>query len=288
MPLAGRICFPAGSELSGQRQGRAYSRRKRNRSAQARVSRHAPGTGHPKKSNRHLLRERWEIYQFIAEHRKEFPIEKMCKVLDVSKSGYYKWFNSEPSKRLIENQGLTLTICKIHQSSKGTYGSPRITEELKARGVQVSRIRVARLMKQAQICGEHKKKYRATTDSKHNHPVAENLLDRNFQPQEIGQAWVSDLTYISTAQGWVYLTVVIDLAIRKVIGWALSQDMSAQSTSIAALKMALGHQPITRELIFHSDRGVQYACKEFRALLTEDERIKQSMSCNRIPLPSRI
>jgi putative transposase len=202
----------------------------------------------------------------------------MCQVLGVSKSGYYKWLNSEPSRRSMENQTLTLSIRKIHKRSKGTYGSPRIAEELRAQGVQVSRVRVARLMQQAHIRGEHKKKYQATTDSKHDHPVAENLLDRNFQPAHIGQAWVSDLTYIRTGQGWLYLTVIIDLAMRKVIGWALSKDLSAQSTNIAAWKMAISRQPITRELIFHSDRGVQYACKDFKALLAKDERVRQSMS----------
>ena len=202
----------------------------------------------------------------------------MCKVLDVSKSGYYKWLNSEPSNRAIENQTLTGKIREIHQRSKRTYGSPRIAAELHAEGVSISRPRVARLMKQASIRSEHKKKYKATTDSKHDHPVAENLLDRNFQPAQIGQAWVSDLTYIWTLQGWLYLTVIIDLATRKVIGWALSKDMSALSTSVAAWKMAIRRQLITGKLIFHSDRGIQYACKEFKELIAEHQHVQQSMS----------
>lgn len=202
----------------------------------------------------------------------------MCKVLGASKSGYYKWLNSEPSNRAIENQDLTGKIREIHQRSKRTYGSPRIAAELQAEGVSVSRPRVARLMKQASIHSEHKKKYKATTDSKHDHPVAENLLDRNFQPGQIGQAWVSDLTYIWTLQGWLYLTVIIDLATRKVIGWALSKDMSALSTSVAAWKMAIRRQLITGMLIFHSDRGIQYACKEFKELIAEHQHVKQSMS----------
>lgn len=169
-------------------------------------------------------------------------------------------------------------IREIHQRSKRTYGSPRIAAELQASGVEASRVRVARLMKQASICSEHKKKYKATTDSKHDHPVAKNLLDRNFQPEEIGQAWVSDLTYIWTGQGWLYLTVIIDLAIRKVIGWALSHNMTAQCTTVAAWKMAIQHQPITKELIFHSDRGVQYACAEFTQLIDLDQHVTQSMS----------
>ena len=202
----------------------------------------------------------------------------MCKVLGVSKSGYYKWLKSEPSNRAIENQILTGKIRKIHQRSKRTYGSPRIAAELQAEGESVSPPRVTRLKKQPKIRSEHKKKYKATTDSKHDHPVAENLLDRNFRPEQIGQAWVSDLTYIWTLQGWLYLTVILDLATRKIIGWALSTDMSAQSTSIAAWNMAIRRQPIIRELIFHSDRGVQYACKEFKKLIVEHQHVKQSMS----------
>lgn len=202
----------------------------------------------------------------------------MCKVLGVSRGGYYKWLKSEPSRRTIENEKLMENIRRIHQRSKRTYGSPRITVDLRKEGEQISRPRVARLMKKAGIRSEHKKKYRVTTDSNHDHPVAENLLERNFKAQEIGAVWVSDLTYIATGQGWLYLTVIIDLAIRKVIGWALSQSLDAQSTSIAAWKMAIRHQPITRELIFHSDRGVQYACTEFRKLISQDERVVQSMS----------
>jgi len=202
----------------------------------------------------------------------------MCRVLGVSKSGYYKWLNSEPSKRAIENQALTAKIRQIHQRSKRTYGSPRIAAQLRREGVAASRVRVARLMKHAGMRSEYKRKYRATTDSKHAHPVAENLLERNFRPKNIGQAWVSDLTYIATAQGWLYLTVIIDLALRKVIGWALSSNLSAADTSMLAWKMAIRQQPLTRELIFHSDRGVQYACTEFKELLAEDERVQQSMS----------
>jgi len=202
----------------------------------------------------------------------------MCRVLRVSKSGYYRWLRAEPSKRSIDNQAFTVRIRQIHEKSKQTYGSPRIAAALQSQGLTISRPRVARLMKQAGIRSEYKKKYRATTDSKHDHPVADNLLDRNFQPENIGQAWVSDLTYIATAQGWLYLTVIIDLAMRKVIGWALSSTLSACDTSVAAWNMAIRQQPLTRELIFHSDRGIQYACTQFRELLARDERVKQSMS----------
>lgn len=201
----------------------------------------------------------------------------MCKVLSVSRSGYHKWFKSGPSRRAIENKALTEKIRVIHHKSKGTYGSPRITMALQEQGVAVSRPRVARLMQQAKIRSVVKKKYVATTDSKHSYPVADNLLDRNFQPEQPGQVWVSDITYIRTMQGWLYLTIIMDLAMRKVIGWALSRDLSAQHTSAAAWKMAIQHQLPKAGLIFHSDRGVQYACTEFRGLLNSYE-VTQSMS----------
>ena len=202
----------------------------------------------------------------------------MCKVLGVSRGGYYRWLKADPSRRSIENQELTEKIRVVHRKSKQTYGSPRITKELRSEGIEVSRPRVARLMKRAGIRSEIKKKFVVTTDSKHTHPVAENLLNRNFEAELPGQAWVSDITYIRTAEGWLFLTVIIDLALRKVIGWALSSNLTAQATSMAAWKMALQHQPPQKELIFHSDRGVQYACMEFRQLLNRHQFVTQSMS----------
>lgn len=201
----------------------------------------------------------------------------MCKVLGVSKSGYCKWLNSEPSKRAVENKKITDQIRDIHQESKQTYGSPRITQQLRAEGIQVSRPRVARLMQQAKIRSKVKRKFVATTDSKHTHPVAENLLNRQFEPGQTDQIWVSDLTYIRTAEGWLYLTVIIDLCCRKVIGWALSKSLDAESTCIAAWNMAVGQQAPQPGLIFHSDRGIQYACTEFRQLLKQ-HKVQQSMS----------
>jgi len=202
----------------------------------------------------------------------------MCKVLKVSKSGYYKWVKSSPSKRFKENQELTEQIRQIHQLSKQTYGSPRITQTLRDRSCKVSRQRVARLMQKAGIRSKMRKKYVATTDSKHTYRVAENLLDRNFKVGNIGQVWVSDITYIPTKQGWLYLTTVIDLGDRKVIGWALSSSLKATDTSMTAFRMAITNRPISQKLIFHSDRGVQYACNEFTDMLENYKMIEQSMS----------
>ena len=208
----------------------------------------------------------------------KFPIEKMCRVLKVSKSGYYKWLKSSPSKRAIQNQVLTEQIRQVYQQSKQTYGSPRITQELLSRSIKVSRPRVARLMQKAGIQSIIRKKYVITTDSKHRFPIANNLLDRNFKVGEIGKVWVSDITYIRTTQGWLYLTTVIDLGDRRVIGWALSHSLEAKHTSIAAWRMAVKNRPITQEMIFHSDRGVQYACSEFVSMIKGYKYVRQSMS----------
>lgn len=211
-------------------------------------------------------------------NRTKFPVEKMCKVLKVSKSGYYKWLKSKPPKRFKENQVLLMKIREIHNKSKKTYGSPRITEELRKEFNKVSRPRVARLMQSSGIRSIVRKKYVATTDSKHSFRIAENLLDRNFNIGTISKVWVSDITYIPTKEGWLYLTTVIDLGDRKVIGWALSRTLKADDTSISAFRMALNNRPITQQLMFHSDRGVQYACDEFVKVLKRHKIIQQSMS----------
>ena len=203
----------------------------------------------------------------MKDHQREFPVGKMCKVLKVSRSGFYDWRNNKPSNRDSENRMLLSEIMRIHGRSKASYGSPRITEELRARGFDVSRPRVARLMKKNKIRAVHAKKFVATTDSRHKYPVVENRLDRNFTAEGEGRAWVSDITYVRTSKGWLYLTVVLDLFDRKVIGWSQSADLSAENTTIAAWKMAVGNRPPSKKLIFHSDRGVQYACHDFARLL---------------------
>lgn len=201
----------------------------------------------------------------------------MCKVLKVSKSGYYHWCNRSISKREKENTELLKEIIDIYNQSNSTYGSPRIQEELHRRGYKVSRPKVARLMRNENIQSKIRKKWVVTTDSKHKYPVAPNLLNRVFTVDLPGQVWVSDLTYIKTKQGWVYLTVVIDLFDRKVIGWALSNNMLAVETTIPALKMAIYNRNRSENLIFHSDRGVQYACNDFTELINR-KNIVQSMS----------
>ena len=202
----------------------------------------------------------------------------MCRVLQVSRSSYYIWLKSKPSKRLLENKKLIEQIKIIHKQSKGTYGSPRITKELKARNYSASRVRVARLMKKARIRSIIKKKFVVTTNSKHGFTLSPNLLNREFNPDQQGKVWVSDITYIRTMEGWLYLTVIIDLADRKVIGWSTSESMKASRTIIPAWKMAVLNRPVFKPLIFHSDQGIQYASSEFRVILKRNKNITQSMS----------
>ena len=169
-------------------------------------------------------------------------------------------------------------INSIYHENKGRYGSPKITAELKSKGFKVSGARVARIMRSEGLKSIIKKKYKvSTTNSKHNYPVSPNHLKRNFKALNPGQVWVSDITYIHTKQGWLYLTIIMDLYDRKIIGWALNDNMTAKDTIVTAWKMAVINRPISKALIFHSDRGIQYASQEFRMLL-DKKTITQSMS----------
>ena len=202
----------------------------------------------------------------------------MCKVLNVSRSSYYKWLTRGISKRGLENRALLRAIKDIFYTSKQTYGSPRITAELKRMGYKVSKNRVAKLMRKVGLKSKVKKRYKVTTDSKHKLPVAENLLKRNFNPKGLGQAWVSDITYIKTKQGWLYLTIILDLFDRQIIGWSLSRTLFTNDTIIPAWKMAIINRTITSELIFHSDRGIQYASNDFVKIVKGNPNVIQSMS----------
>lgn len=170
----------------------------------------------------------------------------------------------------------------MYQQSYGRYGSPRIAVELQQQGIKASRPRIARLMRKHAIRSIIRRKYRVqTTDSNHGYTIAENYLNRNFSATRLAEKWVSDLTYIRTQEGWLYLTAVLDLADRKVVGWALSETMEAEVSSVATWQMAVRNRPVTQSLLFHSDRGVLYACREFRKQL-KGKPVLQSMSrkCN--------
>jgi putative transposase len=219
-------------------------------------------------------------FKFIQEHKNEFPVEKMCKVMEVSASGYYSWQKRVPSNRKLYNKYLLTHIRQVYDISKRRYGSPRITKELKMQGIKASQPLIAKLMREENIRSIVKKKFKVTTDSSHNYPVAENKLKQEFSVSQSNRVWVSDLTYVHTGQGWIYLTTVIDLFDRKVIGWAMSETMKTKDTVIPAFRMAKLNRPIEAEqrLLFHSDRGVQYACEEFVTELSRHGTIERSMS----------
>ena len=215
-------------------------------------------------------------YVFIRDHREAFPVGLMCRTLEVGRSGFYAWLNRSESARSQENRRLLMEIKVAHQKSRKTYGSPRIHAELNDNGHACGRHRVARLMRQHEIVSKHKKKFRVTTNSAHSYPVAKNLLQRNFTVSEPGQCWVSDITYIPTQEGWLYLAVTLDLFHRKVVGWAMDRWITRQLT-IDSLNMAVKSGCVESGLVHHSDRGVQYASAEFQDLL-KAHTIRCSMS----------
>ena len=206
-------------------------------------------------------------YAWIDAHHKGFELVQMCGALEVSASGYRAWKRggTPQRKRLTDAQMLAL-IRAIHAELKGAYGSPRITKELRARVFPASKHRVERLMRENGIRARHKRRYKATTDSKHRLPVAPNLLDRNFTPTAPNQAWSADLTYIWTDEGWLYLAVVLDLFNREVVGWSIKPRMTADIV-VDALTMAWFRRKPAPGLIHHSDRGSQYASHAFQARL---------------------
>lgn len=215
-------------------------------------------------------------YACIDQHRQEFEVRLMCRVLDVSRSGFYAWQNG-PSQKQRRDQRLRSLIRIVHRTSKRRYGSPRVHAELKAQGERCSQKRVARLMREEGLFAVAKRRFRTTTTSDPTHSVAENLLDRQFTVERPNQVWVSDITYIPTREGWLYLAVVIDLFSRSVVGWAMECTLEARLAT-AALEMALGRRGTAGDgLLHHSDRGVQYTCGAYQSLL-EAYGIRCSMS----------
>lgn len=216
-------------------------------------------------------------YQFMEQQRRYHRVEKMARVLEVSRSGYYAWRTREASKRAQEDEALVAEILDIQENvAKYRYGSPRVTKELRRRGHNVGRKRVARLMRANGLNARPRKKFRVTTISGHKHQAAPNVVDREFRPQRPNQIWASDATYIATAEGWLYLFVIIDLHSRRVVGWAMSKSLGT-TTLLQALWMAVARRGAPEGLVFHSDRGVQYASTRFRNVLRK-KRFIQSMS----------
>lgn len=213
----------------------------------------------------------------MNDHKTLFPIRTMSRVFGVSRSGYYRWLIRPPSKRSLLNNKLRQAIQRVWESSNKKYGSPRLHRQLAAEGWEVSRQRIARLMAQMGIASRIRRKWVKTTQSNHQWPVAPNLLDRNFSPENLSEVWVSDITYLPGEAGWLYLTTVMDLGDRQILGWSLAEGMSAKQTTVEALEQALVRRRPGKGLLFHSDQGVQYACEEFTGKLGK-HRITQSMS----------
>ena len=208
-------------------------------------------------------------YAWIDTQRKIYPLPVMCETLEVSISGYRAWKGGGTAnrKRLTDAQ-LLAVIHAIHAQIKGAYGSPRILREIRGRGFPVSKERVERLMRENGIRGRHKRRYKATTDSKHSLPVAPNRLDRNFSPSAPNRAWGADLTYVWTDEGWLYLAIVLDLFNREIVGWSIKPRMTADIVT-DALTMAWFRRRPASGLIHHSDRGSQYASLVFQEKLKD-------------------
>jgi len=213
---------------------------------------------------------------FIDEYRSMFRVEKMCSVLSVSRSGYYSWRNRPESKRAIENKMLLVHLKKVYETNRQVYGSPRITHALRSEGLTCSENRIARLMRLNGIKAKNKRSFKVTTDSKHKLPVAENLVRQNFTAEKPNKLWTSDITYIWTREGWLYLAVVLDVFSRAIVGWATSAHATRQLIT-NAIGQAIIQRKVDAGLIFHSDRGSQFASQDVKELLKQ-KQITQSMS----------
>jgi putative transposase len=215
-------------------------------------------------------------FQFIDAEKAAYPVVFLCRVLDVSPSGFYAWRRRPEPTRVSSDAQLAVEIAAEHKRSRGIYGSPRVHLELRARGVRVGRKRVERLMRKNGIKGREKRRFRRTTNSKHAHPIAPNVLARNFDPKRPNEAWAGDVTYIATGEGWLYLAVLLDLFSRRVVGWAIS-DTNDRVLALEALNQALRSRHPRQGLVHHSDRGSPYASDEYRAALA-DAGVVASMS----------
>ena len=201
--------------------------------------------------------------------KSEHPIRALCEAFEVSPSGYYDWRHAQeqPAKRCRQDQQLKEQIAQIHQQSRQTYGTPRIQMSLRQNGQRHGRNRIGRLMREAQLCGRQGRRFRPlTTQSAHDQPIAPNYLSQRPAPTGPDQVWVADITYIATAAGWLYLAAILDLYSRRIVGWAMSARLDT-ALVLGAWKMGLCHRQPPADLLFHSDRGIQYASKEYRQAL---------------------
>jgi putative transposase len=207
-------------------------------------------------------------YAYIEQNRDSYPLQSLCAALQVSDSGFAAWQWGEGPKKWLSDRHLLARIREIHEETKAAYGSPRIYQELKGRGIPVSKGRVERLMRENGLRGRHKRRFKATTDSKHSLPVAPNRLDQNFETERPDQVWTADITYLATGEGWLYLAIVLDLYTRQIVGWAMRERMT-KDLVIDALRMAWFRRRPRPGLIHHSDRGRQYCSHDFQKQLAD-------------------
>jgi len=205
-------------------------------------------------------------FAFIQAEKAVFPVAALCRALGVSRPGYYAWHTRPEPARAREDRGLAVEVAAIHTESRRCYGSPRIHAELRARGQRTSRKRVARLMRRCGLAGRRRRPFRRTTDSTHGLPPAPNLLQRQFTATTPNRRWVTDITFIGTGEGWLFLAAILDLFSRRVVGWAVS-DRLTTPLPLEALHMALAQRRPQAGLVHHSDQGGQYVSDDYRALL---------------------
>ena len=215
-------------------------------------------------------------YRFVEKHQKQYSVGRLCVMLGISRSGYYAWRKRKPSQREQNNQTLIDHIRRIHKMSRKAYGSPRVYAQLKKQGYFCNKKRVARLMRQDGLKGQRKYRKVMTTNSKHNFPVAPNVLNREFQAEKPNQKWVADITYIPTEEGWLYVAGVLDLFSRKIVGWDMSSQID-ETLVENALRMALYQRQPGKGLLHHSDRGSQYASHQIHNILAANQ-VQVSMS----------
>jgi transposase InsO family protein len=207
-------------------------------------------------------------YEFMQRHNPQFEVKKMAEALQVARSGYYAWEKRKDSPKKKMEQELVERIKAVYYGSRSTYGSPRVTAQLRREGFLCGKNRVARLMRLNHLRSRKQRRFKATTNSKHSYPVASNLLQQNFSATRPNAVWVSDISYIATREGWLYVAVIKDMFTQKIVGWAMDKTMTRKLV-IDALKMAYKRQRPGRGLIIHSDRGIQYASLEYQAILKE-------------------
>ena len=216
-------------------------------------------------------------FAFIAVHTVEFHVTTMCRVLQVKKASYYAWVSRPPSRHTEDDAQLAEAITRIYKTARRRYGSPRVHEELKAQGRSHGEKRVARIMQEEGLRAKPPRRFRVTTDSKHGHPIAPNLLDRQFAVEDgaaLDRVWIGDITYLMTREGWLYLAIIIDLASRRVIGWAMRHTLEGALTR-DALTMAITSRQPGPGTLHHTDRGSQYAAGDYQDIL-----IEHAMDCS--------